>query len=158
METWAVEASALAVVVLCIVWGWYQGLLLKIYSLIRIILYFTGTVVITIFLLMILPDTMPEREAVAAIASLVITGILLMLVAKALKIVNHIPVVNKLNRIGGAVLGAVYGVILLWILMFVCNLCQNNVSWCKDALQAVAESELLSGLYYQNPLKGLMKF
>jgi hypothetical protein len=100
---------------------------------------------------------MQGREAVAAVTALVITGVILHFLAKTLKLVDHIPVVNKLNKLGGALLGALYGLLLLWIVMFVFYFCRENVPWIDHVMQAVTRSDILRKLYEQNPLQGWMK-
>lgn len=151
METWTAELAALVLLLACMVQGACQGLLLKLYSLIRVVLLLVGTAVATLVLLLILPENLSGREAIAFVVSLVVVGIALGGIAHALKIVDHIPVVKTLNKIGGAALGVVLGVFLLWLLMFVITL-GKDVAWCKETILAVRQSKLLGGLYRINPL------
>lgn len=151
METWMAELAALLLLLACTVQGACQGLLLKLYSLIRVILLLVGTAVATLVLLLVLPENLTGREAIAFVVSLVVMGIVLGGIAHALKIVDHIPVVRTLNRIGGAALGAILGVFLLWLLMFVITL-GKDAAGCKEILLAVRQSVVLGELYRINPL------
>lgn len=150
MEVWMVELSALCLVLICVANGAYQGLLLKVYSLVKVILLLAGTALLTFFILVALPKSFSGREVTALVAALIITAIVLGVVARALKIVDHIPVVNQLNKLGGAVLGAAIGIVLLWGLMVVFVFC-SEISWCEQINRMIMQSTVLRELYLMNP-------
>lgn len=154
METWMAELAALVLLLACIVQGACQGLLLKLYSLVKVVLLLVGTAAATLVLLLVLPEGFAGREAIAFVAGLVLVGVILGGIEHALKIVDHIPVVKTLNKIGGAALGAVLGILLLWLLMFVITL-GKDTAWCQEILLAVSQSTLLGELYRLNPLWAL---
>ena len=151
MEVWMAELAAMLLILACIAHGAYQGLLLKIYSLVKIVLLIVGTAVVAPLLLTFFPKTVDGREVFAFIVALILVSIVLGIVANALRIVDHIPVVNKLNKLGGAVAGAFVGILLIWLLLLVLELC-GDASWCQEVNQAVSKSEMLAQMQRMNPL------
>ena len=71
MEVWMAELAALLLILACIAHGAYQGLLLKIYSLVKIVLLIVGTAVVAPLLLTFFPKTVDGREVFAFIAALI---------------------------------------------------------------------------------------
>ena len=51
----------------------------------------------------------------AFILVLVISRILMLVICKVLDVFTHLPVINQFNRLGGAVLGGVLGIVALYI-------------------------------------------
>lgn len=151
MEVWVVELAAVVLVLACIVQGACQGLLLKLYSLVRAVLFLAGFGIVTYALLIVLPAGLTGRQAVAVILGMILVGAVLGIVAHLLKIVDHIPVINTFNKLGGAVFGAVLGILLLWVLMFLFVL-GKDIAWCREVDEAVRQSRLLFELYRINPL------
>lgn len=156
MEPWMAELAALAIVLLSIAQGAYQGLLLKLYSLVKIILLLVGTAVLTMLLLELFPVSSSGGKAVTLIAVVIAVGIVLGAVERTLEIVDRIPVIKQLNKLGGAVLGLALGVLLLWVIMFLLE-AFRDVAWCAEAALAVRQSTWLGWLYRINPLWALFR-
>lgn len=156
MEPWMAELAALAIVLLSIAQGAYQGLLLKLYSLVKIILLLVGTAVLTMLLLELFPVSSSGGKAVTLIAVVIAVGIVLGAVERTLEIVDRIPVIKQLNKLGGAVLGLALGVLLLWVIMFLLE-AFRDVAWCAEAALAVRQSAWLGWLYRINPLWALFR-
>ncbi len=156
MEPWMAELAALAIVLLSIAQGAYQGLLLKLYSLVKIILLLVGTAVLTMLLLELFPVSSSGGKAVTLIAVVIAVGIVLGAVERTLEIVDRIPVIKQLNKLGGAVLGLALGVLLLWVIMFLLE-AFRDVPWCADTALAVRQSTWLGWLYRINPLWALFR-
>lgn len=156
MEIWSVELTAVILVGICMIQGACQGLLLKVYSLVRAVLFVAGGCVAAFVLMIVLPKGIAGREAIALIAGLILTGTVLGVIGHILKIADHIPVINTLNKLGGAVLGALLGLVLLWVLMFVV-VAGRNLEWCREVDDAVKQSALLGELYRINPLLVIMQ-
>lgn len=120
IDIWIVRLAVLLIILAGIAHGAHQGLLLKLYSLVRIILFLVGTILLGPVVLQVFPRSMEMREAIAYIVTMIGLSVALGVVGNVLHIVDHIPVIGKLNKLGGALLGAVFGVfaagIGLWIL------------------------------------------
>lgn len=154
MEVWMVEGAALFVLLISIVQGACQGFVLKIYSLIRVILLVAGTVVAVPIVLALIPKNVEWRAAGAWIITLVIVGVVLGVIGRALKIVDHIPVVKHLNKMGGALAGAAIGIILLWLLLLVFEL-SAETPLSEEINRCVSESVPLEWLAQVNPLTNI---
>lgn len=120
IDIWIVRLAGLFIILAATAYGAHQGLLLKLYSLVRIILFVAGTILLGPAVRELFPRSMEIREAAAYIVTMIGLLIALGVIGNALHIVDHIPVIGKLNKLGGALLGLVSGVLAvgigLWML------------------------------------------
>ena len=156
MEARMAELVALIILLLCIWQGWYRGLIMKVYSLLRFVLLIVVTIILVPIIMPLFPSDLTGREGVSFVAALIMAAILLHIIAKVLKIVEKIPVVSTVNKLGGAALGAVMGIIIIWLILFLAGSFQEN-SWCRQIIAYIRESELLMSIYRFNPLAYIMK-
>lgn len=75
----------------------------------------------------------------------------LIILAHALDIISKLPVLNSLNKTGGAVLGLVQGFLLIWILCIILTVFAGTEFGAK-ALAEINASPILSYLYQNNLL------
>ena len=147
----AVEIVA-AVILLLSVWnGWQQGLLMKVYQIVRFILRLILSLILLPLILPALPESVTARQGVAFLAAWIIASIVIGMIAKLLHVV-----VSTLNKAGGAVLGLVLGVAVLWILLLLIGAFQDN-GWCGQIADMVKKSSWLMKLNDSNPLTQLIK-
>lgn len=151
MEVWMVDLAAVFIVAVSVILGAYKGLLLKLFAVAKIILLIVGTAILSAVLLVVLPKGLNGREIIAFAAAIILTGIVLAVIENALKLVDRVPVVNKINQFGGALIGVVYGIIVIWILLFALELCRD-AAWCGEVRRAVLDSVVLGEMYRNNPL------
>ena len=152
----AVEIVA-AVILLLSVWnGWQQGLLMKVYHIVRFILRLILSLILLPLILPALPESVTARQGVAFRAAWIIASIVIGMIAKLLHVVEKLPVVSTLNKAGGAVLGLVLGVAVLWILLLLIGAFQDN-GWCGQIADMVKKSSWLMKLNDSNPLAQLIK-
>ena len=156
MEARIAELAALIIILLCIGQGWHRGLLMKVYSLVRFILVLVAAIILVPIILPFFLDGLIGKEGIAFVIALIVAAILLHYLAKVLKLVEKIPVVSTINRFGGAVLGAIYGIIAVWVLLFLIGSFQE-VPWCHKMIEYIRESEVLMSVYQFNPLAYIMK-
>ncbi len=152
MEVRIAELTAFAIVLLSVIQGAYKGLLLKVYSLVRLILLLVVTLVLTPVLLPLIPQDISAGGGAAFAAALILTAIVLHIVARLLKIVDHIPVVNTINRLCGAALGLVVGILVVWLLLVLVGALQE-IEWCRQVSGYIRQSPVLSQLQQIDPLK-----
>ena len=91
---------------------------------------------------------------VAMIIINIISGILVFLlvlvilkvVSKSLRLFNHIPIIGGLNRLGGAVSGAAFGLLLIWLIL--------AVIWFMEAseVHALIYETAVARFFYENNL------
>ena len=72
-----------------------------------------------------------------------------------LKVIDHIPVVKEVNKAGGALLGLVFGMLLVWVALFVIGTFQE-AEWCREAAGYVRQSDILMALQKCNPLPAIL--
>ena len=149
MEGRIAELIALSVIVLSTWQGASRGLVLKIYSLVRIILLLAATILLVPLLLPLFPSDLQARECIALLAALAIAAITLHILARVLKIIDHIPVVNTVNKLGGALLGLAIGLLLVWTALLVIGALQE-LAWCR-------QSPILLQFQALNPLSKILE-
>lgn len=81
----------------------------------------------------------------------IVVCILVIVIYSLLKVVSKLPVLNQLNRLAGAIIGAALGLILVWILLIVFT-SFGNTALSLQVAENVKNSVLLSFLYNSNPL------
>ncbi len=150
-----IEIIVLLIIIICTVDGWKRGLLLKLYGLVRLIAMIALTVILTPLIYAILPLKPGLKEGVAVLAALILAVVLLSVVAKILHIVDHIPVLKTINRLGGAVVGLIFGVLSVWVALLVIG-SFTDIEWCKNVTTYVKESPALNQLLHFNPMKLLL--
>ena len=146
-----VEALAALIIIICAADGWRRGLLLKAFGLVRFVLMIVLTIVLTPVVYQILKLRPGVREGAAVLLSLVLAALLLFVLSKVLKIVDHIPVLKTINHLGGAVVGLVFGVLAVWVVL-VLLAAFTDIQWCKNVTSYVNQSPILSELVSFNPV------
>lgn len=156
MEARIAELAALIIILLCIGQGWYRGLLMKVYSLVRFVLLLVATIILVPIILPMFPSDLAGKEGIAFVIALIVAALLLHYLAKVLKLVEKIPIVSTVNKFGGAVLGGIFGIITIWLLLFLVSSFQE-IPWCQKITEYIRGSELLMSIYQFNPLAYIMK-
>lgn len=142
MQPFILELIALAIIVLGIVAGAARGLLLTLYSLVKIILIIALAVVIYPVAKVVIPSNSGWEAGAAALIALLIAVVALGLVARLLRLVDKIPVIHGLNKLGGAVLGGVLGAVVVIVALIV--ICMSRqAEWCQEIYLGVEQSRLL---------------
>lgn len=142
MQPFILELIALAIIVLGIVAGAARGLLLTLYSLVKIILMIALAVVIYPVAKVVIPSNSGWEAGAAALIALLIAVVALGLVARLLRLVDKIPVIHGLNKLGGAVLGGVLGAVVVIVALIV--ICMSRqAEWCQEIYLGVEQSRLL---------------
>lgn len=156
MSTKLLELIALALLLLCILDGIHKGLLMKVFSLARIIVILALTVILVPILLPMMAENNVAGSGIAYVAALVVALVAVQLIAHLLKLVDHIPVVKTVNRLGGAILGACIGIILIWVALALIGAFQE-VSWCRGVSACAKESEALRVIQRFDPMTYVLK-
>lgn len=156
MEARIAELIALAIILLSVFEGAARGLVLKVYSIVRFVLILVVTMILVPLILPMIPPTMAAREGIAFIVALIVAGVALSVVASLLKIIDHIPVVSTVNKIGGALVGLAMGLILVWVALLVIGAFQGE-PWCQTVAGYVRQSPVLMMIQNFNPLPAILK-
>ena len=156
MNTRLVELIALVLLLLCVLDGIHTGLVMKVFSLIRIVVILVLTVVLVPVILPVMNENNVAGSGIAYVAALVVALVAVQLIAHLLKLVDHIPVVKTVNRLGGAILGACIGILLIWVALALIGAFQD-VSWCREVSACAKESEALRVIQRFDPMTYVLK-
>lgn len=156
MNTRLVELIALVLLLLCVLDGIHKGLVMKVFSLIRIVVILVLTVVLVPVILPVMNENNVAGSGIAYVAALVVALVAVQLIAHLLKLVDHIPVVKTVNRLGGAILGACIGILLIWVALALIGAFQD-VSWCREVSACARESEALRMIQRFDPMTYVLK-
>ena len=156
MNTRLLEIIALGLLLVCVLDGIHKGFVMKIFSLIRIVVILALAVLLVPFILPMITEDNLARSGIAYIAALVVALVVVQLVAHVLKLVDHIPVVKTVNRLGGGVLGGCIGIVLIWVALVVIGAFQD-VPWCQEISACAKESEVLRMIQRFDPMAYALK-
>lgn len=92
----------------------------------------------------------------AYLASCLLVGVVLAIIVVALRFISNLPVVGSLNKLGGALLGGVMGLIIVWI-MFTVFVSLPGQEFCQKAVKQIEESKILSYLQDRNMFLNIIK-
>lgn len=81
--------------------------------------------------------------------------ILIKLVVRWLDLIARLPILSGMNKIAGALLGGIQGLVFLWILCLVLTAC-SGTAWGMSLIHQVEASKWLSFLYRNNFLNALV--
>lgn len=156
MSTGLLEIIALVIIIVSLLEGAHSGLVMKIFSLVKFVLILIVTIVLVPILKSVIAQENVARDGIAYVIAFVVAAIVIHVVANVLKIVDKIPIVKTVNRLGGAILGAAMGLILVWVALLVIGAFQN-VAWCHDVSEAAKNSTILYQLQRFNPMIYILK-
>ena len=151
-----IEACAVIIVIASVVAGAKKGLVRMIYGMIRFILAFILATVLAPFIAKLMPSNVLVPQGIAFVLAFVLTTIILSVVYHFLGLVNHIPVLNQVNRVAGAVAGFFAGLIVVWLALMVVGVCAD-MEWCRFVAKNVKKSEVLMWFHNLNPILHLWK-
>ena len=87
----------------------------------------------------------------AFILTFVVVTVVLRAIIFALDIVANLPVIGFFNRLGGALLGAVGALVIVWILFMLITMLYTT-SFGREAYDAVQGNDILRVIYEYNPV------
>ena len=94
-------------------------------------------------------------NSVGFVLMFAIVYLLIKLVVRWLDLIARLPILSGMNKIAGALLGGVQGLIFLWILCLVLTAC-SGTSWGMTLIHQVEASKWLSFLYEHNFLNAIV--
>lgn len=97
-------------------------------------------------------------NGIAFVVAYIAAVIILKLILYALDILVQLPVIGGVNKLGGMILGAVQGILWIWVAMLVITLiCNTEVG--QYLMREIEKTEVLSWIYHNNYLvKIVMSF
>ncbi len=92
---------------------------------------------------------------VSYVVLFVLVYVLLQLLVKWLDLVAKLPILNGMNQIAGALLGAVQGLFVLWLISLLLTAC-SSMGWAQTVLAQIENSAWLSFLYHYNIISQIL--
>lgn len=86
---------------------------------------------------------------IGMIVTFVLISVILHLAAGLLNGIFSLPILSFFNHVGGALLGAVQGIFIVWIIFLVLSLFWDT-SWAQSALAMIKENSMTDYLYENN--------
>lgn len=87
---------------------------------------------------------------IGLILTFIVVSIILHLVSGLLNGIFSLPILSLINRAGGAVLGAVQGLFIVWIIFLLLSLFWDT-QWARTGISLIKENQV-TGYLYQNNL------
>lgn len=81
----------------------------------------------------------------------VVIYIILSIVIKVFDFVSKLPFLNTVNKAGGLAVGAVQGLIIVWIGCLVITAFSDK-AWAQEAFRQINDNKLLTFIYENNPI------
>lgn len=100
MSTTLVELIAAGIFLVCILDGVHKGLLLKVFSLLRMVVVLALTMILVPVLKPLFAANSEVQSGAAYVIALLVAVIAVGIVVRVLKLVDHIPVLKTVNRAG----------------------------------------------------------
>lgn len=95
-------------------------------------------------------------KGIAFFITLTLAGIIVFWISHVLNLVSHISLVQGPNKILGAAVGAFKGLVLVWLIFYIIELCGTSETG-RQFLQNIDESFFLSFLYDHNILLQILR-
>ena len=142
------EIGVIVFLVLMTVAGIFIGLIRCVFGMAAFVLSAAVSFVVT-RLFSIAVNKGSAADAVCFIVVFAVAYIAMLVVLLSLNLLANHPVLSTLNKVGGAVLGGVLGLMCVWIFMAVLTvLVQNGTG--VELMKMIESSALLTGLYENN--------
>lgn len=95
-------------------------------------------------------------KSVSFLIVYVIAGLILMMIEKTLCLIARLPVLSSLNRLAGAGVGALKGLIIVWLLFMVMTIFMDKEIAARG-LKQIGENPILAALYDNNLIVKLIE-
>ena len=89
------------------------------------------------------------------IVTFLVISIILHIIGGILNGIFSLPVLNLFNRVGGAALGAIQGIFVVWIIFLALSLFWDT-AWAQSGVSMVKENPVTDYLYENNLLAGFL--
>lgn len=145
------EILLLAVMLCCILIGSNRGLIFSLYSMVKYIIIVAASIGMAPVIARKMPETLVAREGVGYLVALAISLIIFNLIGKVLGIVNDIPIVSGINKLGGALFGVISGFFVVWSVLAILGAFQEY-EWCMGIVKSARENNVVMWFQNCNPI------
>ncbi|MGN0166146.1 MAG: CvpA family protein [Lachnospiraceae bacterium] len=142
------EIGIIVFLLLMVLAGMFCGLIRCVFGIAALFLSTISSFLVTKLLGAVAFKT-PAAQAICFLVVFLMVYIAAVVVMISLNILAHLPVISTMNRLGGAILGALLGLLCVWIFMAVVTVLANNPT-AANLLEMINDSEFLLPLYENN--------
>lgn len=89
-------------------------------------------------------------NGIGFLISYLMATVLIRIVVNALDLIARLPVLRGINRFAGIFIGALRGILFIWIAFLVITVCWNTF-WGQECIKMIEANRLLGILYEKNP-------
>lgn len=90
-------------------------------------------------------------DTVSFLVVFLVVTILVRILLKVFKVIEKLPIIGGINRLGGGLLGIVTGLIIVWVLFIVVTLVYDT-ELGKQCMESIGQNTVLTKLYENNIL------
>lgn len=156
MKPWIFELIALAIVLACAFDGMHRGFVKQVFSLVRVVVRIALAIGLVVAFFYFFKDDLGLSKGVVFIIALVLSSIMVYVIERLLGIVNKIPLIKTVNKIGGLLLGLLLGLLVVWLLMFLIHMMKDTKA-VHEVATTMESSKILSWIEQFNPLLKIFK-
>ena len=91
-------------------------------------------------------------SAITFVLVLIVVTILIIVLICVLNLVTKLPVIRTFNTAGGALIGLVEALVVVWVACIVVTIF-STTGWGQEVCKAIADNGILSYLYDNNPIQ-----
>lgn len=150
------EVLLLAVMVCCILIGSNRGLIFSLYSMVKYIIIVAASIGMAPVVARKMPETLVAREGVGYIVALAISLVIFNIIGKLLKVVNDMPMVSGINKLGGAIFGIISGFFVVWSILAIIGAFQDY-EWCMGIVKSARENDIVMWFQNCNPIPTIFR-
>ena len=147
----------LAAILICsTVMGGKRGLLLGLYGIVKNIVILIIAIGLAPVIAERLPGTMAASKGIGYSIAFIVSVFVFHFIGRLLRVVDDVPVISGINRIGGAVLGLVLGFLIAWSVLAVLG-CLQEYTWCQTIVKSARDNTFVMWLQDVSPLPEILK-
>lgn len=156
LEGEILEIFLIAVMICCILIGSNRGLIVSLYNMVKNIIITAATIGIAPVVAKRMPESLVAREGIGYVVALFICLIVFNIIGRVIKVVDDLPIVDSLNKMGGAIFGLILGFFVVWTVLAVLGVLQDY-EWCQKIVESAKDNKVVMWLQNCNPIPLLLK-
>lgn len=156
LEGKILEIFLFAIMVCCILIGSNRGLIISLYSMVKYIIITAATIGIAPVVAKRMPESLVARDGIGYVIAFFICLIVFNIIGRLIRLADDLPIVDGLNKFGGAIFGLVLGFFVVWTVLAVLGVLQDY-EWCKKIVESAKDDKLIMWFQNCNPIPILLK-
>ncbi len=151
------EMVLVLIVLGAILIGSNRGLMFGLYSMVKNLLVIAASVAIAIVLPKYLPENWPVKQGIALCIGFFISLVVFNIIGRLIRLVDDIEGLSTMNRLGGALMGAILGMFFVWSLLAILGAMQE-LEWCRNLVEAGRKNDVVMWFQKNSPLPYILDY